>query len=189
MEPGNFARTEAIIGDFQTPPELEGHPPDMTLLEEARRLMGYSTNGAPLYWWTRFPSPTWWRYANAATKFLCVPGKRGTRSTKPNYVYFLKTLKSAATQDKHFQKWAPFLREMLKVDIARGYSESAIADQRPICACSGGCEKCDPVLMGVRDELKRRGASRLPCFDCDGAVCARCVGGYLQVFAKAAEVA
>ena len=27
------------------------------------------------------------RYANAATRFLCVPGKRGTRFTKPNYVF------------------------------------------------------------------------------------------------------
>ncbi len=72
---------------FLSPPELEGHPPDMTLLEETWRLLGYVTNGAALYWWTRFPSPTWWRYANAATRFLCVPGKRGTRFTKPNYVF------------------------------------------------------------------------------------------------------
>lgn len=139
--PGALAPTFAVIGEFQTPLEVQDNQPDMAMVHQVRELLGYKSNITILEWWRIFPVRKWWAFALQATRHLC---------RKANYKYFLLSLLTAARGGEKFQQFQGLLKRVLgKVaEVVQGQKPV-----RPVCNCSGVCEKCHPLLQAFEREL------------------------------------
>lgn len=141
--PANLEPTYQVIGEFQTPLEVVDNQPDMAMIQQVRELLNYRSNITVLEWWRIFPVRRWWAFAIQATKHL---------ARTPNYKYFLLSLVTAARGGEKFQQYQGLLKRIL------GQIAGQIARQqpvRPVCDCSGGCERCYPLLLQYQEELTK----------------------------------
>jgi hypothetical protein len=169
--------TWRVVGRFETPPEVAGNLPDLSLIQEARQALGYKSNYTLLEWWSIFPVGKWWRYAIHGTRYM---------ASRPNYKYFLKCLMSAARQDNIY-KWAVgVLKRVARVDLE--HEAQRERPVRPVCrVCNGaGCEHCDPALEKIRTDARYLGL-KVDCDSCHGEVCLSCHGRYIALIKEAQE--